>query len=83
MLLHETGPFGIFRKARELLGVVYSEDDQIVSFKYEITVCIWCLSMWIGGVIALFLYFTPYPVSIYILAPFVFSGVSGLLHKLN
>lgn len=83
MLLNESGPFSVFRKAREALGVVYSADDLVVSFKYEITVCIWCLSMWVGGLVALFLYVVPSPVNMFLLAPFVFSGVAGLLSKLN
>lgn len=53
MLLKENGPFGIFESIRSKLGV---EEG---SYKYEITVCHYCLSVWV----ALILFFVPWQVN--------------------
>lgn len=77
MLLNENGPFEVFRHAREMLGVQYSEFDEskVIAFKYEITTCIWCLSMWIGGFVTAGLWLWP-GVFAWLLLPYVFSAFS-------
>lgn len=77
-LINENGPFSIFRRVREALGVVYDLDGYVVAWKYEITVCIWCLSMWVGFVVA-FLLMLNSMLFMWFFMPFVFSGVAGLL----
>lgn len=55
ILLRENGPFKMFRRLREALGVRYDDElneDRVTEFKYEITVCIWCLSVWVATLIA-------------------------------
>ncbi len=78
MLLNENGPFSVFRYARGLLGVTYDleEEDRILSAKYEITICIWCLSMWIGALITLGLFLFP-GVFVWFLLPYVFSAFAA------
>lgn len=52
MLLYENGPFRAIRRARVMLGVTYYDDgDVVASSKYEITTCIWCISVWVGAVV--------------------------------
>jgi hypothetical protein len=82
MLLRENGPFEVFRNARILLGVVYykDEEDKVLRFKYEITVCIWCLSMWVGGFFAALIYFVP-DVALWVMLPYVFSAASVVLDQ--
>lgn len=51
ILLRENGPWRVFRKLRDRLGVeYYSEDNNstVFTYKYEITICLWCLSVWVG-----------------------------------
>lgn len=81
MLLTENGPFRIFRKLRERSGVVYAADDdtQIVSFKYEITTCPWCLSVWVGLAATLLLRWSG--VGRWLLLPFVCSAGSIFIGK--
>lgn len=82
MLLYENGPFRTFRYMREALGVEYSEfdEDKIISFRYEITTCIWCLSMWVGAGVALGLSLLPW--FVWVLLPYAFSAVSVTInHK--
>lgn len=47
LLQQEEGPFGVFEKFRLALG---TEDD---TYKYKITVCHACLSVWIAVVVIL------------------------------
>lgn len=81
MLLVENGPMRMFRKLREAFGVVYAADDdtQISSFKYEITTCPWCMSVWVAGVATLLLRFVPG--GRWLLYPFAFSAISVFLGK--
>lgn len=80
MFLNENGPFKVFRRVRIALGVVYySNDDDsdaansVLTAKYEITTCIWCLSMWVGGLVAAALWMWP-GVFVWFLMPYVFSA---------
>lgn len=74
ILLREAGPFEVFRRLRIALGVQYVDDvdNTPMSFKFEITVCMWCASMWVGGVVALALLFLPW--AEYAMLPYVFSA---------
>lgn len=76
LLLYENGPFRLLRRARVLFGVVYAEDDSndLVSFKYEITTCPWCLSVWVAMVVTLLLRL--FSGARWLLLPFTFSMMS-------
>lgn len=78
MFLKENGPFRVFRQGREALGVVYDpvDEDFIVSARYEITTCIWCLSMWVGAFTALGLWLSP-SLTTKLLLPYVFSAFAA------
>lgn len=83
ILLRENGPFKLFRRLREALGVVYyvehdgSESDDIAEHRFEITVCIWCASMWVGGVIALVHFFFTHAEFLFL--PYALSAVAIML----
>lgn len=76
LFLIENGPFRMFRKLRTKLGVEYESDDAdvVISYKHEITVCPWCLSVWVGAGAAVILAIPK--AGRYILLPFVFSAGS-------
>lgn len=86
LLLYENGPFELLRRARKKLGVVYYDDSsEVASFKYEITVCPWCVSLWIGSAVALWLRFMGDvglgEVGLWLLLPLAFSAASMLMHQ--
>lgn len=83
MLLFENGPFRAFRQGREALGNVYVDEDseKLVSYKYEIVTCIWCLSMWVGAGIAAGLRLNP-GVTRWLLLPYVFSAFAASWNKI-
>lgn len=81
MLLYENGPFEALRRGREALGVRYLEDSNtIVSYKHELTVCMWCLSVWVGIAITLLLWALPSG-GLYVCAPFALSAVVIFMHR--
>lgn len=69
MIQYEDGPFDIFVKFRNLIGLTKVEDlplneqllypnDEFVhdgSFFAKLVECIWCLSVWVGFVLSLYL----------------------------
>lgn len=82
LLLYENGPFTIFRKLRERFGVVYAEEgsSEVVSFKYEITTCPWCLSMWVAGAVTLLQLFSSKVRWLYL--PFTYSAAAVAINRL-
>ena len=83
ILLYENGPFAAFRRAREALGVIYASDasGEVVSYRYELTVCILCLSIWVGSGVALLLWRWPW--FVWLLLPFALSAVASVIGKLG
>lgn len=55
MLLSENGPFHVFYKIRQALGTQEDDYGNTISYKYEITICVYCLSVWV----AMLAYFIP------------------------
>lgn len=83
LLIYENGPFRVFRKLRERLGVVYYEDgDDVLSHKYEITTCVWCLSVWVGAMVA-GLWFVAGSFALWPVMPFALSAIAVILHELR
>lgn len=50
MLVEEDGPGRVFHRLRELSGIEYDQDDQIVSFNdYTPLHCVYCTSIWVAA----------------------------------
>lgn len=83
MLSYETGPFNIFILLREMAGIVHDDDGKKIvvpeSFFAELLDCVWCLSVWIGGAMAIGLFF--YPVLFWLLLPFALSAGAILIER--
>lgn len=81
LFLYENGPFRVFRRIRIRLGVAYhhSEENYVVSYKYELTTCIWCLSMWVGTAVTLLLRWSSW--GVWLLLPPTLSAVTVFMHK--
>lgn len=87
MLLRENGPWGAFRRLRVALGVVYDpqDDTRIVAFRYEISTCMWCLSMWTGAIAGLvfnYTYYEYFSIFIRFAVPFAISACCVALDHL-
>lgn len=84
MLLNENGPFEVFRRIRKKLGVIYADNDstEVVAFQYEITVCMWCLSVWVGMLIAT-LYYLLGSYATWLIAPYVLSAGALLVDAIR
>lgn len=55
LFVSESGPYDIFGRLRDGLGVTYDERSQprgSNEFATALT-CMWCASLWLGGVVAL------------------------------
>lgn len=84
MLLRETGPWGLIRRLRIALGVIYDREDEttLVGFRYELTVCMWCLSVWTGTIaVAIMWLVEPVWVRYVLFTPFAISAVCVMIDK--
>lgn len=81
MLLYEEGPWSIFLQMRKRLGVQYAEDDTtVISYRYTITVCLWCLSIWIATGVTILQRMSP--LARWLLTPFAYGMVASSLDRL-
>lgn len=86
LLRHTNGPFDVFKRLRELAGIVsvpvYDEDSNVVyiveelngSFISKLYSCVWCTGTWV----ALTLMIAPD----FIVTWFAALGIAGLLHEI-
>lgn len=87
LLSAEKGPADIFGKIRSRMGVKYDQYSNAYGTNWlsEGVLCPYCLSVWVGIGVALFIfaagYFNIENVVIYILLPFALSGASVFLFK--
>lgn len=51
---HERGPFDVFGRLRDAVGVTYDEYSQRVGSNElaKAFTCIWCMSVWVGWMVA-------------------------------
>lgn len=61
-LVNETGPFDVFMKMREAVGITHDEDKKVAvipeRFLPQLLSCMWCTSVWVGFMwVLLFLLF--------------------------
>lgn len=82
MLVHETGPYDIFGKLRDAVGVSYDEYGNIVAGRTmgELFACVNCMSVWVA--VALFVLCLINQWWFYLVAtPFAASGVATIINK--
>lgn len=82
MLLYENGPFRMLRRLRVMLGVVYYDehDDAVATAKYEITTCIWCLSVWVGACVGVLWLLVPVW-AFWIVLPYALSACAVMISQ--
>ena len=85
LLVYECGPWDIFRKFRELVGIVHPdgdcEPDGIEgNFLSSLFGCVWCLSLWLA-IIAFIFYTIDERITILVLSPFAISAGAIALER--
>lgn len=68
LLVYESGPFGIFVRLRERLGIVHDDDGHPASWPDgglgRLFTCVWCLSFWTALAVCGILWVEPYVVMV-------------------
>ena len=81
LLCDEDGPWNVFSRLRNKIGVKYNEANELYASN-EISkafMCLWCMSIYIG--VLCILVFLIFPSSIFIFAALAFSSVAMLADK--
>ena len=81
LLCDEDGPWNVFSKLRNKVGVKYNEQNELYASNEiaKIFTCLWCISYLVGGVVAVV--YLLIPSSIYLFAALAFSSVAMLADK--
>ena len=84
LLVDEPGPFRMFIRLRELVGITHDADDNVEMIPGGllpgILSCVWCCSMWVGILITI-ISFVPY--SFYFALPFALSALAIITSSLT
>lgn len=82
LLVEEAGPFEVFGKLRHAVGVRYdAKSEQYATNELaKLFLCVWCMSIWVGVIITILLYFFP-EFTKWVSAPLAFSALSILFHR--
>lgn len=86
ILNREEGPWGVFLKWREWLGVLHDADNEPIGVKDDRLVlaklfeCQWCLSVWVGGGVALG-WWVWWPGVFVVCLGFALSALTVILYK--
>lgn len=79
LLTAEPGPFKAFQRIREMAGIRHDEDGRISmtpdTFAAGVLSCIWCLSVWVGAVVAAAAFIAP-AIAFWVCLPFALSGAA-------
>lgn len=81
----ERGPWDVFQRLREMVGIEHDADGHIIAtpetFMAGLISCVWCISVWLGGLATLVAYL--WPVAAFWLAlPLALSAAAIGLDKL-
>lgn len=84
MLTKEAGPFHVFEKLRELVGIQHDEDGNVSVIPNklfaELLSCVWCMSIWAAAFWVVLWFFFP-DIAFYASLPFAISTVAILLDR--
>jgi hypothetical protein len=69
LVVNEEGPFCVFLKLRQKLGIIHDPDDKPIDapdwFLPRLLMCVWCVSVWMGALTYLMWWISPVPVFIF------------------
>lgn len=82
LFVAERGPFDVFKRIREAVGIQHNEDG-LISVVPEtllggILGCLWCASCWVGAACAIMVYFAPVA-TFWLALPLALSGAAVLI----
>ncbi len=79
LLKREAGPWDIFDKVRNFLGVKYDEHSEPygTSMLSKMVLCVWCNSVWVGGMWAILYLISP--LFVWLALPFALSAGAILI----
>ncbi len=84
LIVHEDGPWSVFRKLRERAGIVHDEGGEILvvpeKFLAGVLSCVWCSSIWVAAGLMLAWLLLPMFIGLFA-AVMVFSAVAILMEK--
>lgn len=81
LLCDEEGPWNVFSRLRNKVGVKYNEANELYATN-EIAkafMCLWCISIYVSGIVIIL--YLLMPVSIYVFAALAFSAIAMLADK--
>ena len=82
LLVDEAGPFRMFIRLRELVGITHDMDDNVAMipdrFLPGILSCVWCVSIWVGLFWTIMYLFCDY--SLYLALPLALSAAAIKFH---
>ncbi len=78
--LFNSGTQGIFTRLREWATTEYGEEGEPLNFWGALLSCPWCLSVWIGLAVTVYLWLMP-GWGVWLLLPLALSGAAGLLYS--
>jgi hypothetical protein len=83
LLASEDGPFAVFERIRQAVGVAYDDYGNPVSKNEpaKAIVCIWCISIWLAVALA-FLYWLASSLAIWCALPFALSVGAILIDEI-
>jgi hypothetical protein len=83
LLVNEDGPAYIFGKLRTRVGIRFNHYSQPYAENdlAELFLCVWCLSVWVGLVMAILWIISP-TLTLYLSLPFAFSTVAIIVEKI-
>lgn len=84
LVTSEDGPFFIFKKAREIAGIVHDDNGEILvipeRFFALLLSCVWCFSVWCGIAISC-LWFAYPQIAFAVSMPFAMSASAIIIHR--
>ena len=82
LLAQEAGPADVFVWVRRMVGVWYDDagDPQGVGILSDGITCVWCNSVWVGGVLAVAYWVAP-DVIFWLALPFALSAGAIVVHE--
>lgn len=84
LIVHEAGPWSVFRKLRERAGIVHDEQGEPIvipdGFFPGLLSCVWCSSIWVAAGLMLAWLLLPMFIGLFA-AVMVFSAVAILMEK--
>lgn len=78
----------IGRPIRKLLGVIETETDESITMSYpdsffgHLIECFWCVSVWVGAGVSVYLCLFPVFPAGFVLLPFALSAGAIIFHRL-